>query len=139
MKDLVDDSDDDYGWYYFDGGYGTLVDSFEVETLLEEHDHDYQGDSYYLLKNGHQFGLLAFGWGSCSGCDALQAASSHAEVVALRDRLWESIEWMTPEELAHYVENKDFDTEWYSYSDTGKRFQAALYSYFNIDKEVEND
>jgi hypothetical protein len=91
-------------------GYRDLVDSFEVKVLVEDQDDDYEGDSRYLLKSGRQYGVLVFGWGSCSGCDALEAAGSNlAEVTALRDELWNSIRWEHgPRAMLNYFESTDF-------------------------------
>lgn len=123
-------------WSYYDGGYESLVDSFEVEAMLEEHDHDYQGDSFYLLRNrSGEYGILIFGWGSCSGCDALQACSSLNDVENLRDSLWDSIVWMTLDDLSAYVKSKDFSNDFYFYSSSGKRFVSALCTFCNVSNE----
>lgn len=138
MRDLIDDrKDDDYWWY--SGGYADLVDSFEVETIFDEHDDDYQGDSYYLLKDGDKFGILIFGWGSCSGCDALQGCYTFEEVVTLRDELWQSISWDTLDATKTWVESHDFGDDWYSYRDAGRKFANRLYEYFGIDKEITSE
>jgi len=103
--------------------YGELVDSFEVEEVFSEHDNDYQGDSFYLLKDGNKYGILIFGWGSCSGCDALEAiGGNHKEVTAFRDDLWNSIQWFTRADMRKLVRSKDFDLEWYGHSDGGRKF-----------------
>jgi hypothetical protein len=74
--------------------YTDLIDSMEVENLLQVDDDDYQGDSRVLLRDGDRYGLLTFGWGSRSGCDALQAAEGNdTEVRELRDDLWRAIHW----------------------------------------------
>ena len=51
---------------YF-GDYQPLLESFEYDILLQIDDNDYQGDSRLLFKDGDRFGILTFGWGSCSG------------------------------------------------------------------------
>ena len=58
-------------------GYGrlTLVD--------EESDNDYQGDSIALYKNGDTYYFIQWGWGSCSGCDALQAANDATDIAEM--------------------------------------------------------
>lgn len=88
-------------------GYGDLIASFETETLLQVDDSDYKSDSRLLLRDGDRYGLLFFGWGSCSGCGALQACDSKAEFVALRDDLREA--------LLRYIQSKDWslDFSWH--------------------------
>jgi hypothetical protein len=54
--------------------YDPLLESFGYEILLKIDDDDYQGDSRLLFKDGKQYGLLIFGWGSCSAGDRAPAA-----------------------------------------------------------------
>ena len=94
--------------------YIELVESFEFEIIADAHTDDYQGDSLYLLKDGTRIGLLEFGWGSCSGCDALQSCGSVAEVVALRDELFDKIKWFESlAEVVEYISTKDWETTFY--------------------------
>jgi hypothetical protein len=95
--------------------YSDLIDSFEVEVLHQVDMNDYQGDSWLVLRDGSRYGYLVFGWGSCSGCDALEAAhDSLTDVTCLRDDLWNSIQWFpTAKELHDYLASKDGDLEWY--------------------------
>lgn len=111
--------------------YGELVDSMDVRVLLEEHDDDYQGDSYYLLKKGREYGILVFGWGSCSGCDALEACyGDRKEATELRDSLWESITWMNKPDMREYVNNKDWSLDYYYYERAGRKFTEQVREYF---------
>jgi hypothetical protein len=108
-------------------GYDDLINSMELTTLVEGMDHDYQGDSYYLFENDGQYGLLIFGWGSCSGCDALEAVyDDYDQIVALRDNLYNSIQWKTHTEMVQYINAKDFNGEFYMYSKEGKAFVEAI-------------
>jgi hypothetical protein len=126
MKDIVFDEVYNYC------SYGDLIDSMETSVLVEKHDNDYQGDSYYLMKKGRLYGILIFGWGSCGGCDALEAAhGNRAEITQLRDDLWESIVWMTKPEIRKYVNDKDIKLEWWGYSSEGPAFWKKVKDYFN--------
>lgn len=130
MKELVQEDEE---YVYF--GYGQLVDSFEVDVEFEEHDNDYQGDSYYLLRDGGRYGVLVFGWGSCSGCDALQSCDTLSEVTALRDSLWESVRWFdSRDDLRAWVSTYDFEGQWYFYSSygEGRAFVQRLRDYVNV-------
>lgn len=141
MKDLVCDSQDKTDGYNWgcSHSYGELVNSMEYEIVFDEHDNDYQGDSYYLLQDGERYGVLVFGWGSCSGCDALQACSSHGEVVELRDNLHEGITWHdTKEAFVTWVSEKDFETEWYMWSGgAGNEFVRQLKKFAGIEVDEQ--
>ncbi len=78
--------------------YEALIESMEVETVIQVDDENYSGDTRVLLKKGDRYGLLFFGWGSCSGCDALQECATVEEATKLRDELWESVEWFEDKE-----------------------------------------
>lgn len=112
MKDLKPPTDD-YSYY----SYSDLIESMEVEVLARHDDDDYQGDSRLLVRDGIRYGLLTYGWGSCSGCDALEGAGSNlADVTELRDQMWRQIHW---EDSAYamlaYVDGKDWTLD-YSHS-----------------------
>lgn len=112
-------------------GYEGLIDSFEVDVVLSEHDDDYQGDSFYLLRDADdRYGYLVFGWGSCSGCDAFEAASDDVSwgsnptaLIDLRDELWNDVSWFDSLDnlRAYFVEN-DVKLQWYGYRSTFKVF-----------------
>lgn len=101
MKDLKDDC----------RLYSDLIDSFELDSLVEQHDDDWQGDSRYLFSDpnkDNRYGILIYGWGSCAGCDALDACDSHNERVELRDQLFDSIKWGTAKESLEYMNSHDW-------------------------------
>lgn len=93
--------------------YGDLLDSFEVQVLLNVEDNDYQGDTRVLMRDGARYGLVVFGWGSCSGCDALEAVNGDvAETTELRDELWSSVHWEdSAAEMLAYVDGKDWSLD----------------------------
>ena len=119
--------------YYVDHGagayftapydYSPLLESFGYKILLQVDDDDYQGDSRLIFKDDERYGLLIFGWGSCSGCDALQACGSYEEVEELRNELLNEIHWESGRSaMWAYTSEKDWELEW-SYHSTGtKRF-----------------
>jgi hypothetical protein len=78
--------------FYGPGDYQPILNSFG-EIVVQVDDNDYQGDSRVLYRNGSKFGWLQFGWGSCSGCDALQACSSMGDIQNLIDELNSQIKW----------------------------------------------
>ena len=72
--------------------YQPILDSFG-KIIIQVDDMDYQGDSRVLYKSGAAYGWLQFGWGSCSGCDWLQACGSWEEVQELADQLENGVKW----------------------------------------------
>lgn len=96
--------------------YSDLVESFAT-IVIQEDDDDYQGDSRLLVTDETgRYGLLTFGWGSCSGCDALQAAEGdETEVYKLRDDLARSVHWEdNAADLVAYINAKDWSLDYAS-------------------------
>lgn len=77
-----------WGWT----DYQPMLDAFG-NIVVQIDDHDYQGDSRVLYDEAGRIGILIFGWGSCSGCDALQACKSIEDVQQLCDELQDEIKW----------------------------------------------
>lgn len=100
-----------WGW----SDYTPLLESFGYDKLLQIDDDDYQGDSRVLYKNNDQYGFLTFGWGSCSGCDSLQACNNLEEVDQLRKELYDSIIWKSRDEMLAYMRDHDWKVD-YGYS-----------------------
>ena len=92
--------------------YNSLIESFEVQVVNENSSDDYQGSSWYLLRDNNRFGYLSFGWGSCSGCDALEACSNVEEAIQLRDELWQSITWFdSSNEARKFFNQHDWEAD----------------------------
>lgn len=112
-------------YFYAPSDYEPLLASFGYDILLQLDDEDYSGDSYLVFKDDKQnrIGYLIFGWGSCSGCDALQACNSYMEIDKLRIELYKQIKWFkTPEEMLKYFNEKDWKEEWFYHDETGTKF-----------------
>ncbi|OYW67158.1 MAG: hypothetical protein B7Z40_08680, partial [Bosea sp. 12-68-7] len=86
-------------------------------------DKDYQGDSRILFKDGDRWGVLIFGWGSCSGCDVLQACDSPAEVVKVIEDMVRDTKWFESTAAAlDWFENRDWEGSYSWYQEETKRF-----------------
>jgi hypothetical protein len=110
MKDIEFDINN----YWCQNSYHDLIESFEHEVLVEYKEQDYQGDYLFLLRDGDRYGFLTFGFGSCSGCDALQGCDSKDEMIALRDNMYRSIRWEdSANAMVCYLLSKEYETEWY--------------------------
>lgn len=94
-------------WYEGPFDYSPIVQSLGY-VVVKVDDKDYQGDTRALLERNGKFGLLVFGWGSCSGCDALQGCGSYEEVDELIQKLNASITWFdTLQECVAYISHSD--------------------------------
>lgn len=78
-KEIYPDCVDSDGNFNNPSGYQLIIEEFG-NILVQVDDQDYQGDSRILYENNGQYGYLKFGWGSCSGCDALQGCDSVLEL-----------------------------------------------------------
>jgi len=110
--------------FYGPCDYNRMLDEFG-EILIQVDDQDYQGDSRLLYKreteNGEEYGYLHFGWGSCSGCDALQACENMNQVQELMNGLYKDIQWDSKEGMLSYFLHKDWSTH-YSYGKEQEKF-----------------
>ena len=105
---------DKQGYCYYD--YQSIVEAFG-KVIIQKDDDGYQGDTYvvYQFEDG-KYGVLIFGWGSCSGCDALQACwDNRDEIQDLIYTLYNSIIYSDSlEELKEWgeSENRKYDYNW---------------------------
>lgn len=106
---------DGYSFYSYDD----MVKEFGT-IIVKVDDDNYSGDSRVFYHDGARYGWLQFGWGSCSGCDALQGCCNIDEVQRLMDELYNSIRWWdTREEALKFFNEHDWAGD-YSY-DTGEQ------------------
>lgn len=111
MKKADEIYDNSWGWW----DYQPMLNEFG-NIILQKDEQDYQGDSFLIYEKDDKYGYLTFGWGSCSGCDALQGCNSISEVQELMDRLYSSIEWFDSlDVLKEYFEETDWTLQ-YQYS-----------------------
>jgi hypothetical protein len=79
-------------WFDAPSNYSPIINSFG-QVLVQVDEDDYSGDTFALLSKDGQTGFLVFGWGSCSGCDALQRCESYKELGELIENLESGIKW----------------------------------------------
>ena len=89
---------------YYDDLVGELGDI--IHSVRES---GWQGDTWYILQSGDRCGYLSVGWGSCSGCDALEGADTWEEVNELQDEFRGSIHWEDgPDGLLRWMQEHDW-------------------------------
>ena len=124
---------DRWGWY----DYQPMLDAFG-KIAIQVDDDDYQGDSRLLYDENGKIGVLIFGWGSCSGCDALQACGSLEEVQELCDELQEDIKWFEDKTQAlEYFTNHDWQGDYSWHSTETKEFINKCIEYLSADHPTE--
>lgn len=64
----------------------------------------HHGDTMVLLRRGprcdYEHGYLMFGWGSCSGCDALLRCETYGELDELIEKVYNKVRWFDDREEA---------------------------------------
>ena len=109
--------------------YQPMLDAFG-NIAVQVDDDDYQGDSRVLYDENGEIGLLIFGWGSCSGCDALQACGSLEEVQELCDKLQEDIKWFDDKKQAlEYFTSHDWQGDYSWHQTETKEFVNKCIEY----------
>jgi hypothetical protein len=109
--------------------YTEIVDSWGYEVLAMDIHGSYQGDYTVLLADGERRGFTVIGYGSCSGCDALESRAPWGDeegadwsgVVDLADSLRDGVVWReSATELADYLVEElasENPNNWYSFDD----------------------
>lgn len=112
-----------HNYFSHDCGYEGLIESCGVTIHVQQDMGSYQGDSLAIVGEDGRIGWINWGWGSCSGCDALEACDSFDDLIALRESLYDSIRWFdSPAEMLAYWNGKDWATEWFSYEQDSEGF-----------------
>ena len=95
--------------YFSAWSYDPIIEGFG-EVVLRHDDDGYQGDTFLVYRDPWRF--LRIGWGSCSGCDALQACGSYEDIDKLVEDIQRSIvHFDSKEELQRYFRDKDWSME----------------------------
>jgi hypothetical protein len=119
----------EYGYFSSPYEYQPIVDSFGT-VLIQVDDNDYQGDSRVIYEKDGKYGYLNFGWGSCSGCDALQACDSYDDIESLISELENDIKWFDSlDDLKAYFTSKDWELDYSWHSDETKEFVKQVLEY----------
>lgn len=82
----------------------------------------YQGDNLYLLRDGDMWGVLVCGYGSCSGCDALEGCEGDEDVARLVNDLRGDVVWGSRADALAYVTSEWRGFSYYSDSPDGEAF-----------------
>jgi len=101
------------------GNYTELLETFGYEIIINIKEDNWQGDSWIIFKLDAEYGYLTFGWGSCSGCDALYACKNAKDYENLRQELFNQIQWHeTLTDLKEWFKEHDFKGDFSFWSDS---------------------
>lgn len=111
----------------FHSDYQPIIDSLG-DVVIQDDDSGYSGDTWVLYKDPDSdiYGYLCFGWGSCSGCDVLQACSSWDDIAGLIEDLRQEIRWDTREGTIQFFREHDWVGD-FNYS---RKFLDKVMEYF---------
>jgi hypothetical protein len=124
------------GEYEEIANYQPMLEEFG-KILIQVDDDDYQGSSFLLYEIGSGYGYLCFGWGSCSGCDELQACRSMEEVQELMDKLFKDIIcFETLEDMEQFF-NKEWELCHEGHEEAFPRFLLAVKSFIAKQQGLE--
>lgn len=115
---------DDY-WSFYD--YDPIINDLG-EPLVNVTGGSYQGDYYILLKNESRYGFVVIGYGSCSGCDALQSCHSYEAVQELINEITANVKWFDSlQETKAYISDDGLrKVNFYYYEDEWKEFVSKV-------------
>jgi len=111
-------------------GYQGLLKDEGLDIIAWETFGDYQGDYAAVLKKDMSYGFVVIGYGSCTGCDSLQALQEYnydtgeytydsVGIKELTDSIIRNIFWGTADEVRAKITNQyEDDNNWYR-SDEG--------------------
>jgi len=109
--------------------YNPMLKEFG-NVLIQVDDSDYQGDSRVLYGKDGKLGYLQFGWGSCSGCDSLQACQNYKELQELMDYLNDSIKWFeSREECLKFFKEHDWKHDYSCHEEEQEEFIDEVIRY----------
>ena len=111
--------------------YEPIIGSFGV-VLVRGRSGKWHGDTFVFLQSPEtgKYGFLFFSWGSCSGCDALQACQSYKDVDDLIDHLRSRIRWFDSVDAAkNWLREADHELECYSWEDGWTAFKEKMFAW----------
>lgn len=113
--------------------YNVIVEKWGYDVAHFETFGSYQGDHVAVLRDGDRWGWVVIGYGSCSGCDALEAIVPwdgpywNDEVQALSDSLRDAIHWDSSEGLVAWLTDEYLqEGHWYWHEDGYKEFVQRI-------------
>ena len=124
--------------YPYVSGYGPMVED-SGEVLLWITTGSYQGDYHVLVRGpGGDFCYISIGFGSCAGCDALQACDTAEQIGQLAEGIQFGIRWeVDAAAMRKWLLERDWEVQWmYSDFDEFKEFLSKALKIVDADADV---
>lgn len=113
--------------------YQPLLEAFG-NIVVQVDDDDYQGDSRLLYSDEARIGYLQFGWGSCSGCDALQACDTLDQLQELADHLTDDFKiFESKSDALQWFLGHDWEGDYHTNDDNQKKFVKKAIEWLHND------
>lgn len=119
VRNAHPDFDETSSWpsFYYENMVEALGNVAYIEQLGS-----YEGDYFVLYDDDIGYGVLIFGYGSCSGCDALEACDTLHQAAELLQSLDNAIirfdDWT---ELMKWIDSRDgLNSHWWDIGDYDK-------------------
>jgi hypothetical protein len=102
--------------------YDLIAPLYGLPVLYSWTENSYQGDAFFILQGDDgRLGLLMYGYGSCSGCDSLQACTTTQDVADLANQMFADTRWFDDKDaMRAYIDSDD----------------AKLYSWWTSDRGI---
>lgn len=125
---------------YEPGDYSPIIKDLG-NVLVRVDDKDYQGDSRALIESEKGIGVLIFGWGSCSGCDALQSCDTVKELDRLIERIQSDTKWFKDkQEALNYFKTHDWEGDYSWHQEETKEFiEKSIKKLENLTYDIGSD
>lgn len=128
--------------YFYVSDYGPL-DALIGEEVVCVSDPDYQGETRILYQKMNEdnmfddmYTVRTYYWGSCSGCDALQACSSWEDLLDYAQSHIANVQWFNREELIQHLDNIIAEHEksnyWGYHCSEEMQFLRECYEYLGV-------
>lgn len=109
-KKLYPLTDDGYTEFY---EYAPIV-NYLGTPVFQDGWGEWQGDAFIVIRKDSRWGFICIGYGSCTGCDALQGCHTHEELGELISNIERSVHWTdTKDQLVEWLYSDSRSLEWY--------------------------
>jgi hypothetical protein len=89
--------------------YENVVGRAGAECVASVRIGSYQGDYYMIVKKDGLYGWIDGSYGSCGGCDEIEAAYDDERTLdEIGRRMVESVDWKTSTDLAEWIDSRDW-------------------------------
>lgn len=116
--------------------YTEIVDNWGYDVIDRKLFGLWQGDIWYVLRYGERYGYVLIGYGSCTGCDALENIdyfytddeARAGAINELSDQLQQNIRWFDSKQdfIANVLEAGDEGNDWYWFDTEIKEYTKAF-------------